>query len=152
MRLKSRNSSEEVVEHTIDIGSRIKQEDWAPSTSPEVKGEPGSRSQSPTKRSQSPASRDGTSDEDDNDDKQVIGGEVMLKHEPGRRLKLERKASQKIENEPPALFDHYEDATDEAKSTFEVIDSCTYSAKYLGASGEASMDCDCAEEWGKQNS
>lgn len=47
------------------------------------------------------------------------------------------------------LFDDLPDATDEANSSYQVIDSCSYQNKYLGYT-EHAMECDCSEEWGKQ--
>lgn len=46
------------------------------------------------------------------------------------------------------LFDHLPDATEQANSSYTVIDSCTYQNKYLGFT-EHAMECDCQEEWGE---
>lgn len=46
------------------------------------------------------------------------------------------------------LFDDLPDATDEANSSYQVIDACSYQNKYLGYT-EHAMECDCSEEWGK---
>ena len=79
---------------------------------------------------------------------EVVGGEITVKMEPGQPTKLARSTSQKVTSRPPPLFDHSPDATDEAKSSFMVMESCTYSNKYLGYT-EHAMECDCNEEWGK---
>lgn len=79
---------------------------------------------------------------------ELVGGDVTVKTEPGQPLKLARSASQKIAPRPPPLFNDLPDATDDAKSLFMVMDACTYSNKYLGYT-EHAMECDCAEEWGK---
>ncbi|KAL9107620.1 MAG: hypothetical protein Q9227_007523 [Pyrenula ochraceoflavens] len=75
-----------------------------------------------------------------------VGGEVTLKMEPGQPPKLARSTSQKIAPRTPLLFDHLRDATTEATSTFTLMESCTYSNKYLGYT-EHAMECDCSEEW-----
>lgn len=65
------------------------------------------------------------------------------------------KASKKMmrgsKKNPPRiapLFYDLPDATDEANSTYTVIDSCLYQNKYLGFT-EHAMECDCQEEWGR---
>ena len=78
----------------------------------------------------------------------VIGGEITVKLEPGKPPKLSRAASQKVVPKAPELFGHYEDKTEEATRSFEVISSCIYSSKYIGYT-DLSMDCECIEEWGK---
>lgn len=83
------------------------------------------------------------------DEQEMIGGDVTLKMEPGKPLKLSRSVSHKIEKRPPQLFHDYEDATAEATSTFEILPVCTYANKYLGTT-EHALECDCSEEWGKQ--
>ena len=45
------------------------------------------------------------------------------------------------------LFTDLPDATLEATSYFQLLDSCTYTNKYLGYT-EHAMECDCSEEWG----
>lgn len=149
MKIKSGNSSDHDIEDTIEAGKSIKKELRASRSSSQIKGEPTSRSRSPVRRSESTPPYDEAADED-GDDTEVVGGNVILKDEPGQPLKVERQPTKKQDKKPPALFDHYEDATEEAKSTFELLEACTYTAKWLGASGESAMDCDCAEEWGKQ--
>ncbi|KAH0610068.1 uncharacterized protein H6S33_012614 [Morchella sextelata] len=53
------------------------------------------------------------------------------------------------EKKPPALFNDYPDSTEEATSTFAVIDACIYSNKHIGDSGQDGdgMSCECREEW-----
>ena len=79
---------------------------------------------------------------------EVVGGEVTVKMEPGQPPKLARSSSQKISSRPVELFTDYASKTEEAKGVFEVIPTCTYSSKSMGAT-EHGMDCDCSEEWGK---
>ena len=81
---------------------------------------------------------------------EVVGGDITVKMEPGQPPKLARSTSQKVTPRPPPLFDHLPDATDEAKSSFMVMEFCTYSNKYLGYT-EHAMECDCNEEWGKSS-
>lgn len=88
---------------------------------------------------------------DKKDVKEKVGGEISLKMEPGQPPKLARSASQKVVSRVAPLFDDLPDATVEAKSSFTVIDNCTYSNKFLGYT-EHAMECDCAEEWGKRHS
>ena len=79
---------------------------------------------------------------------EVLGGEIMLKMEPGKAPKLARSASQKIACRPLTLYLDAPDATDEAKGTFDVLPECTYANKHLGTTDPA-LECDCTEEWGK---
>ena len=79
---------------------------------------------------------------------QILGGEIMVKLEPGKPPKLSRTSTQKVTARPVQLFDDYPDKTKEATGVFQVIPECSYSSKYLGST-EHAMDCDCAEEWGK---
>lgn len=53
-----------------------------------------------------------------------------------------------VKQRSPPLFLEDEDKTAEATSKFEVLDSCTYSSKTIGSSGQQEyMTCDCTEEW-----
>lgn len=79
---------------------------------------------------------------------ETIGGEVILKLEPGKPPKLARSTSHKVEKRQRALFTDYEDKTAEARATFDTLEQCTYANKYLGTT-EHALECDCAEEWGK---
>lgn len=106
--------------------------------SPAVKSR--SQSESPTK--------DEDEDEDDEEKEEKMGGEITVKMEPGQPPKLARTSSQKVVTRPPPLFNHLPDDTDAAKATFQLMESCTYSNKYMGYT-EHAMECDCAEEWGK---
>lgn len=48
----------------------------------------------------------------------------------------------------PQLFLESEDKTDEARSTFNELQECTYSSKSTGSSGQHEhMTCDCYEDW-----
>jgi histone-lysine N-methyltransferase SETD2 len=76
-----------------------------------------------------------------------IGGDITVQLEPGKPLKLSR-SSQKVIFRPPQLFDHLPDSVNDARKTFEVIESCIYANKYMGYT-EHAMECDCSEEWGK---
>jgi hypothetical protein len=78
-----------------------------------------------------------------------VGGEITVKMEPGQPPKLSRTSSKIVPRAAP-LFDHYEDKTMEAMSTFQVMESCTYTNKYMGYT-EHAMECDCTEEWGKSS-
>ena len=80
---------------------------------------------------------------------EIIGGNITLKQDPGQPPKLSRSTFQKIVTSSPRLYDDEEDKTKEAKGTFQVISECSYSSKYIGSTEHDSMDCDCAEEWGK---
>lgn len=77
-----------------------------------------------------------------------IGGDITVKLEPGQPPKLTRSSSQKVVPRPPPLYSHLPDNTAEARSTFELMETCTYANKYMGYT-EHAMECDCAEEWGK---
>ena len=37
---------------------------------------------------------------------------------------------------------------DPTKLAFQIIDTCTYTPKYLGSSDQEALGCDCGEEWG----
>lgn len=80
-----------------------------------------------------------------------MNGHATPKMEPREDTKP-LKASRSAKSQPvprvAALFDHLPDATAEATSTFAIMESCTYSNKYLGYT-EHAMECDCSEEWGR---
>lgn len=78
---------------------------------------------------------------------ETVGGEIVVKQEPGQPAKLSRSSSQKIVARPPQLFSHLPDSTADALATFEQIETCWYANKYMGFT-EHAMECDCAEEWG----
>ncbi|PSK45227.1 Histone-lysine N-methyltransferase, H3 lysine-36 specific [Elsinoe australis] len=77
---------------------------------------------------------------------ETVGGDITLKMEPGEPPKLSRRTSQKVPARPPPDFSHLPDATPEATSTFQLLQGCSYAAKYLGST-EAPLECDCSEEW-----
>lgn len=103
-----------------------------------------STSQSPVKKqsaSQTPKSED--------DEEEVIEGDIIVTVEPGKGPKLSRKSSQKVVARPPQLFDHVEDSTEEAVTVFQAIKDCIYGSKYMGSSEHDPLDCDCSEQWGE---
>jgi hypothetical protein len=102
-----------------------------------------SKSQSPAKQLPSDVSTPDT-----NTQEEVLGGEITLKMEPGKAPKLSRTASHKIASRPPPLYLDLPDATEDAKSTFDVLSECTYANKHIGTT-EHALECDCSEEWGK---
>ena len=120
----------------------IKEEATTDGTYPMSRMPSKSSTRSPVKASYSPVSSEHPRSEE------IVGGEVIVKMEPGQPPKLARSSSQKIPSRPAQLFSHCESKTEEAKGVFEVIPSCTYSSKSMGAT-EHGMDCDCSEEWGK---
>lgn len=81
-------------------------------------------------------------------EKETVGGDIVLKQEPGQPPKLSRSSSQKVVPRPPQLWAHLPDSTDDALATFEQMELCWYANKYMGYT-EHAMECDCAEEWGK---
>ncbi|KAL9624020.1 MAG: hypothetical protein Q9160_001773 [Pyrenula sp. 1 TL-2023] len=83
---------------------------------------------------------------DKKESEENLAGEVTLKMEPGQAPKLARSSAQKVPTKTAPLFDHLPDATDEAKTSFAVMEACTYGNKYLGYT-EHAMECDCSEEW-----
>ncbi|PQE10351.1 Histone-lysine N- H3 lysine-36 specific protein [Rutstroemia sp. NJR-2017a WRK4] len=91
------------------------------------------------------ASQTPKSEEDE--DEELIGGDITVTAEPGKAPKLTRKSSQKVISRPPPLFSDLPDATEEASSVFQVIKDCIYGAKHMGASEHDALDCDCSEEW-----
>lgn len=82
------------------------------------------------------------------DDEEKVGGDITVRLEPGQPPKLARSTSQKVVPRPPPLFLDLPDSTEEARSSFEVMETCTYANKSMGYT-EHAMECDCAEEWGK---
>jgi hypothetical protein len=107
-----------------------------------------SASQSPSKKqsaSQTPKSEDG-------DGLEVVGGDITITSEPGKRPKLQRKSSQKILPRQPPLYNDLLDATEEATSNFQVIKDCIYGSKYMGSTDSDALDCDCSEEWSEYSS
>ena len=99
-----------------------------------------SRTQSPVKSSDSTPQSPVEQNED------TISAEIVVKLEPGKAPKLARTASQKVISRAPTLFLDEPNRYDEATSSFQVIESCTYANKNLGIT-EPALECDCAEEW-----
>lgn len=99
-----------------------------------------SQSQSPVKKEE----EEGDADHQE----EKVGGGITVRLEPGEPPKLARSSSQKVVPRPPPLYLDLPDSTGEAKSTFEVMEACTYANKFMGYT-EHAMECDCAEEWGK---
>lgn len=64
------------------------------------------------------------------------------------KAKSGRSAASKAPPRVAPLFTDLPDVTDEATSSFQVIDSSTYQNKYLGLT-ESALECDCSEEWSK---
>jgi hypothetical protein len=83
----------------------------------------------------------------EDEQKMFIGGEISLKVDPGKPLKLSRKSSQKVIARPPVLYDCLPDSTPEAVTKFQVIRDCIYGSKYMGSSEHDALGCDCSEEW-----
>ncbi|KAK8247197.1 hypothetical protein HDK90DRAFT_35533 [Phyllosticta capitalensis] len=82
--------------------------------------------------------------------KEVVGGDITVKVEPGKAPKLARSSSQRIEKKPPPLFLDHEDKTQESITTFGLLEECTYGNKYMGST-EHALECDCAEEWDSES-
>lgn len=72
----------------------------------------------------------------------------MEPEEDVKPLKASRSTKSQVVPRVAPLFDHLPDATTEATSSFALMESCTYSNKYLGYT-EHAMECDCSEEWGR---
>lgn len=75
-------------------------------------------------------------------------------HDSAGMEPVQSKKSVRRSKKPPArvapLFNDLPDATEEANSGYQVIESCIYQNKYLGYT-EHAMDCDCTEEWGESS-
>lgn len=99
-----------------------------------------SQSQSPVKKEE----EEGDADHQE----EKVGGDITVRLEPGEPPKLARSSSQKVVPRPPPLYLDLPDSTEEARSTFEVMEMCIYANKFMGYT-EHAMECDCAEEWGK---
>ena len=102
-----------------------------------------------TSRSSSSSSIKSRATSDSSLDKKEADGAVdgpSLKMEPVHATKLSRSASQKATPRAAPLFDHLEDATTAARSSFLTMEACTYANKFLGYT-EHAMECDCSEEW-----
>ncbi|PWY85701.1 hypothetical protein BO94DRAFT_467388 [Aspergillus sclerotioniger CBS 115572] len=106
-------------------------------------------SRSPAKKEESEEDEQNSTGKDDNHvDKleERVGGDIIVKLEPGQPPKLTRSSSQKVVARPPQFFSHLPDSTAEAEATFDLLDACTYANKFMGYT-EHAMECDCAEEW-----
>ncbi|KAG0637102.1 hypothetical protein HOY80DRAFT_297403 [Tuber brumale] len=78
------------------------------------------------------------------------GSEASVKQGNGTPpRKSQRAAPRKSARKPPTLFADYPDSTQEATSTFSVIDECIYSTKSIGDSGQDGevMSCECRTDW-----
>lgn len=117
--------------------------------SPSVNGHALKNGRKSTSRSPYPAKPDtDTMPIKDEPAEEKVGGDIVVKQEPGQPPKIARSASQKVVPRPPQLFAHLPDSTKDALATFEQIPECIYANKHMGYT-EHAMDCDCDEEWGK---
>ncbi len=64
--------------------------------------------------------------------------------------KASRKASQPPPRDP-MLYGALPDMTTDSCETFQVIPDCLYGSKHLGSTDHDSFDCDCSQEWRKQD-
>ncbi|KAL2074301.1 hypothetical protein VTL71DRAFT_8079 [Oculimacula yallundae] len=83
----------------------------------------------------------------DEEEEEIIGGDITVTVEPGKAPKLSRKSSQKVISRPPILFNDIPDSTEEASEVFQVIKDCIYGSKNMGFSEHDALDCDCSEQW-----
>jgi histone-lysine N-methyltransferase SETD2 len=134
MKLEEDSSSSDTLEVN---GSR---EAKSPSAEPKV-------SPSPSLKESTAQSLEELTPTSEDEDKELIAGEISLKDEPGKSPKLSRKSSQKIISRPPILYDHLPNSTSEAVTKFQVIRDCIYGSKYMGSSEHDALGCDCSEEW-----
>ncbi|KAI2788270.1 Histone-lysine N-methyltransferase, H3 lysine-36 specific [Penicillium oxalicum] len=131
-------------ETSYTIGSSVQP---SPSPSPSLKHESSVNTTLPLHKSETPPGPDSKPVKDESEMKQeTVGGEIVVKEEPGQPPKLARNSSQKIVPRPPQLFSHLPDSTQDALATFEQIEACWYANKNMGYT-EHAMECDCAEEW-----
>lgn len=78
-----------------------------------------------------------------------ISSDITVQVEPGKAPKLSRKASSKMAQKPPPLFNDLPDATEESRSHFTAIPACLYASKSMGASEHDTLGCDCSPEFSK---
>ncbi|KAJ5080969.1 Histone-lysine N-methyltransferase H3 lysine-36 specific [Penicillium angulare] len=119
--------------------------------SPSANGSDTLKSDKPARLSRSPLPRQSATATPDlkpkmEDTEEKVGGDIVVKQEPGQPPRLSRSASQKVVPRAPRLFSHLPDSTEEALRGFEKIEQCSYANKYMGFT-EHAMECDCAEEW-----
>ncbi|CAG8981770.1 hypothetical protein HYALB_00004712 [Hymenoscyphus albidus] len=88
-----------------------------------------------------------SSNSEQDEQEEVIGGDIVVTVEPGKAPKLSRKSLQKVIARPPPLFSDLDDVKEEAVQVFQVIKECIYGSKGMGASQHDSLDCDCSEDW-----
>lgn len=110
-------------------------------------------------RSSTPASKDSasqspniqsfqdTSISDQDEQEELMGGDISVTVEAGKGRKLSRKSIQKVAARPAPLFTDLEDVKDEAVQVFQLIPTCMYGSKYMGDSHTDPLDCDCSAEW-----
>jgi histone-lysine N-methyltransferase SETD2 len=84
------------------------------------------------------------------EEQETVGGDIVIKQEPGQPPKLSRSSSQKVVSRPPQLWSHLPDSTADALASFEQIEACWYANKNMGYT-EHAMECDCTEEWGRSS-
>lgn len=98
--------------------------------------------------SRSPDRKPADTDTGMKEEQETIGGDIVVKQEPGQPPKLSRSSSQKVVSRPPQLWSHLPDSTADALASFEQIENCWYANKYMGYT-EHAMECDCTDEWGR---
>jgi histone-lysine N-methyltransferase SETD2 len=96
--------------------------------------------------SHSPAMKSPDTDTNMKAEQETVGGDILVKQEPGQPPKLSRTSSQKVVSRPPQLWSHLPDSTADALASFEQIEACWYANKYMGYT-EHAMGCDCTQEW-----
>lgn len=86
---------------------------------------------------------------------ETVGGDTVLKQEPGEPLKLARTKSRKVVSRPAPLFLEEEDVGEEACQGFTVIPDCEYQNKTIGQTSSVfeddEVECECEQAWGESS-
>ncbi|KAF2084684.1 hypothetical protein K490DRAFT_75642 [Saccharata proteae CBS 121410] len=84
------------------------------------------------------------------DQEETVGGDIMVKMEPGKAPKLARATTKKVVSRPAPLFLDHPDATTEAVASFDLIPDCSYGNKSMGYA-ENAYECECPSEWNAES-
>lgn len=76
---------------------------------------------------------------------------MSLSPSPPPKESAKHSRTPTVSKHEPQLYADLPDVTEEATSTFEVINECIYSSKMLGDSQQDSLEmtCECKEQYGE---
>ena len=71
---------------------------------------------------------------------------TMEMHVNGSHASSPREYRPMVKDEPKAVVST--EVLDVNQLGFQVMETCTYTPKYIGSSDQEALGCECAEDWG----